>query len=79
MTDEGEAPLYVGFEFDITRMVDVGIALGGVVATGADASEGKGADVTRSAYMKLLAEGGYGAIAIGVEESADEACGKGVA
>ena len=79
LSDEGEAPLCVDLELDIARMVYVGIAPGGVVAAGPDASEGKGAEVARSAYMELLDEGGDGAVAIGVEESADEACGKGVA
>ena len=57
-------------------MVDIGIASCRVVVSRADATQRKGAYVIGSTHIKLLTEGHGIAIAIGIDGTAYDACGK---
>ena len=57
-------------------MIYVGIASCGVIASWSYTAKGEGSEVVGSSHMKLFTEGGYGAVAIGIDGSCDEARGQ---
>ena len=74
-----ETPLGIGFQFDVARVVYVGITPCGMETAWTYAAERKGTEVVGASYVELLAEWCCRTVAIGVEDACNKACGKRVA